>query len=639
MSIAKTKEQPIAGTIDKKVIQTRITKWKSVNKILKNEFVGIDKQIDQIMSSLKAWYVCPEYMNRPLIINLWGITGTFKTSIIRRIIALLDFDNRLVEIDTREIDTTSKAEAKLKESSKYDGVPHVFLFDEFQNVRTINEEGKEISKDRDGLSKFFSLINDGVIKYSKTDYYAENVIEECFNAYSSYQNYLKTQDPMDLEEDVFDPGASWMDGVTKENKDDPTGIIYFVRSQRRWLQKFYNINAREAIAMGWEELYKDLVSKRENMKIEQTINHRKSLIFICGNIDEAFRGLISELDSDFLTPDEFYEESNKINANDIKGALLTRFRAEQVARLGANHIIFPSFNNKMYQNLITSLNKKCIENFRLQTNKVLTIDPSIDKFLLTYSAIPSQGARSIISSHEYLVNSNVPDAILATILRNAEEVTLSIENTNTILTSGTYKTQKKIEIIDDKVLKNYKGDLGKLIALHEAGHAIVNYAVYGKHPVLIKARNKDSSIGGYCKTTHLSLPGKSEMVGRLAVIMAGYAAEVMINGEDKVTGGSSSDINKATAFATNMVKRMGLGNHIANSAIENKMNSTSYFHGLKDEELVEEILEGALLLAFSALLCYKEEHVKLSKHLETHVIVRTKEIEQITGLKDGRKKH
>ena len=72
--------------ISKEVIKEREKTLRDANKYLKTQFVGIDSIIDQFTESIKIWFLLPEVQSRPLIINLWGITGVGKTDLIRKFV-------------------------------------------------------------------------------------------------------------------------------------------------------------------------------------------------------------------------------------------------------------------------------------------------------------------------------------------------------------------------------------------------------------------------------------------------------------------------------------------------------------------------------------------------------------------------
>ncbi len=61
-------------------------------------------------------------------------------------------------------------------------------------------------------------------------------------------------------------------------------------------------------------------------------NLLKALIFILANLDEAYH--FADVITPDISADEFYNLSKSININDIKSALKSRFRNEQIARLG-----------------------------------------------------------------------------------------------------------------------------------------------------------------------------------------------------------------------------------------------------------------------------------------------------------------
>ena len=66
------------------ISETAIVKKKNLlaNAVtqLKNEFVGIDGIIDELADVILPWWLFPENQLRPLIINLWGMTGSGRNA-------------------------------------------------------------------------------------------------------------------------------------------------------------------------------------------------------------------------------------------------------------------------------------------------------------------------------------------------------------------------------------------------------------------------------------------------------------------------------------------------------------------------------------------------------------------------------
>ncbi len=98
-----------------------------------------------------------------------------------------------------------------------------------------------------------------------------------------------------------------------------------------------------------------IVAKRPSVR-----NYSKSLIFVLGNIDEAYT--MSNNFSADMDADEFHKESLKITILKIKNALKEMFRAEQVSRLGNIHIIYPALNRHAYLKIIQNELKKVASN-------------------------------------------------------------------------------------------------------------------------------------------------------------------------------------------------------------------------------------------------------------------------------------
>ncbi len=71
-------------------------------QILKSEFIGIDKIIDEVIESISSWYILSDIQEKPVVINLWGLTGVGKTSLVNRLVELIDFSNRFFKFDLGE---------------------------------------------------------------------------------------------------------------------------------------------------------------------------------------------------------------------------------------------------------------------------------------------------------------------------------------------------------------------------------------------------------------------------------------------------------------------------------------------------------------------------------------------------------
>ena len=132
---------------------------------LKTELFGIDDIIDRVIESIRAWYVLPHIIRRPVIVCLWGLTGTGKTQLTRSLAQKLGFYDRFVEVQMdgfsngsswRSADSIS---AMLAESGVAESEPGMLVLDEFQRFRTVDEKGKDFAVKR--YQDVWQLLSDG----------------------------------------------------------------------------------------------------------------------------------------------------------------------------------------------------------------------------------------------------------------------------------------------------------------------------------------------------------------------------------------------------------------------------------------------------------------------------------------------
>ena len=105
----------------------------------------------------------------------------------------------------------------------------------------------------------------------------------------------------------------------------------------------------------------------------------------------------------------------------------------------------------------------------------------------------------------------------------------------------------------------------KLTAYHEAGHAIVGYLVPQHDPVYkvtIIPRGRALGVTMYLPEEDRYSQSKLELESRISSLYGGRLAEELIFGEENVTTGASSDIERATEIARNMVTKWGLSDKL-----------------------------------------------------------------------------
>jgi cell division protease FtsH len=128
----------------------------------------------------------------------------------------------------------------------------------------------------------------------------------------------------------------------------------------------------------------------------------------------------------------------------------------------------------------------------------------------------------------------------------------------------------------------------KVVAYHEAGHALVASLLANADPVHKISIISRGSAGGYTiklPTDERRLTNKKVFIDDIAMTFGGYAAEEFIFGD--VTTGPSGDIEQATAMARAMVTRYGMSDVVGPIAIESEKNTLLYGRGRGDKDYSE----------------------------------------------------
>jgi len=631
---------------DKEAILTKHKVLIDAKNQLKDEFVGLDIIIDEVIDLVEPWYLFPDAQLRPSIINLFGMTGTGKTSLITRLFEILEMKS-VLRFDTgewvekTEYQLSSTISGQIKKLKSDDARP-IFILDEFQLGRTIDEHGAEI--DRPNLRVVWDLLDSG--KFS--------IVEESWQAQAVQSIYNKLQYLIEHK------GLKAKNGkITKGQKD---WELYFEYNDKELdkddlidLKSYYTNNG----IIPPNELYSlfdvsdRFFSEREMAKFLLTLTNEQStlkfveevmvnaskaveydfsnsIIFIIGNLDGAYEmshDMDADMDADFL-----YEYTKKITISDIKNSLTDLYRPEQVSRLGNNYIIYRSFNSDTYKDLID------LELIKIQNkiNKKFEIDINFtDKtkdLIYKEGVFATQGVRPIFSTITSLIETKIGRVIIDILKNkiNANVIKWDTNNSKTkfILTIDDKKTfEYELKLKVDNLRKSIGDDIQALVGVHESGHVIT--AVYGMNVCPTLAVSKTLRDGGFTQTDFPDWDTKELLEKRLIMLLGGYAAEKLIFGEENLTSGSFSDLEKTTAIALAMVKDYGMnGTPLQYAQADFRISGTA----LNDEgldKIAEGIVKEALRKTEKILTDNKTLLLKMGEFLTKNSKIEEKQIKKM----------
>lgn len=535
---------------------------------LKSEFIGIDFIIDEIISNVSAWFCFPELQEKPIVINLWGLTGVGKTSLINRLVELIDFKENYFRFDLGDQESNYSFKKSIEYLGKSDDkTPTIIAFDEFQHARTLNMDQSEITNDKNRV--IWEIIDSGKITF----------IEWRRGLYSlaDFTNKLNTFISRGLEIKLgyvvnFKRSYANEMGIDFTNDNDEIKVIpeYLYSTILESSNGHYNIELEEDIHNFVKEMsLQELIVFLDRLLIigQSSITKylTKSLIFILGNLDEAYN-MSGNLNAD-IDADVFHEMSKEITIPQIKRALKTRFRNEQIARLGNIHIIYPALSKNNYKNIIElELNKFKI-NVMNQLGIEIEFHESVNHLIYKEGVYPTQGVRPIFTSLYQLVKSKIGEIYSEVISNRLEidKIKLEILNNNLIVDyyfnkSSVHKKHLNLTLILTDLRKNKRDDMQAICAVHEAGHAILNVVLMQTLPEMIFSVTADSESTGFVYARYdWDYIAKSEFIPRVAVMLGGIVAEELVFGEENITLGSASDIDTATKFLMQHYMKSGVG--------------------------------------------------------------------------------
>lgn len=565
-------------------IRSREEKLIQLRDQLKNDFIGLDEIVDQIIESIKIWYIFPELQIRPTILCLWGLTGVGKTDLVRKMVSYLSMQDRFLEIEMNGDDTnTNTIQAKIEESSLSPEEPSILFLDEFQKFRTVNEEG-QTNPNNKSYSDVWTLLSDGRFHADlskKTELLTELLYSKYYSDYSSiYADKKADKKKAEMESKrVYKTGVSLARRVKR---------LFKLQDSVEDIMKY----SEDEICTLYEKFSK-------NPAIFEGEVYKKLLIIISGNLDEAYK-IAGDVDEVDLDADWYHEYSKRITVLDIKKSLTKRFRPEQIARFGNTHILYPSLSKKNYCEIIKM---KCDQIGALvyETKQIkVKFEESTFNTIYKNGVFPTQGVRPLLSTITNILSVVLPKYIYNCLVDDVDSITISCRGNKMTGSYGRKKITIEIPTVLESLREKIDIDSRHVVAVHELGHALTYTILFGTVPAQICTDSITSYSNGFI-LRHSMLENKTTLLKKLTIGMAGRAAEEMVFGENNASSGAVKDIETATANACSYVAVYGFDGFAGKITSKTNDNDGEIFNADKIGEIAEGLVKEAKEQAKSLL--------------------------------------
>lgn len=564
----------------------RIKKLECAIKTLKDEFVGLDDIIDQISDNIYSWYITPEVITRPTIVSIWGMTGTGKTSIVKRLIELLGLSDIFVTLDCgscrSEVNSFVDKLTSTFDDGKIDETlsRSVFLFDEFQYANTIDEDGKVESIPN--LRPVWSILDSGTVdlinNYNYNFFSLVEFIDQLEVLVEQYPDII-IEDNKVVPED-YDRFMEYMSYYYTVDDESRLGNVERVSVLNCRLTKCLSMLNRLEPKLGLKTLeyltrtrlsVAEFFGRLREVKIllgekNKVLDCSKSLIFAVGNLDEAFK-VSSEISPD-LDADMFNSITSKVTTTDIKNVLRKKFKSEQIGRLGNNIIKYPTLKSEDFRKIIDLEIQKGLKRFTEVDPIRINFTDAFKDLLYSESVYPTQGVRPILTSISTLLTPYLSKVLIYK--GESDEVTIDVESERSDFKvpsvevvlrfnkSKEVRLKQDLELGKERCPENRKKRY--ITAVHEIGHAIM--FAYCKGDVPINIVSVATGGGGFC-TSYDSrfdgeIPSREDLVDDVLISLGGYVAErIVFKKEGKQLLGSSDDIRSTWEALTKAIMKSG----------------------------------------------------------------------------------
>ncbi|TVQ43529.1 MAG: hypothetical protein EA362_11190 [Saprospirales bacterium] len=603
---------------------------------LKKEFIGLDQLIDELIESVGFWYLFPDLQEKPLVINLWGMTGVGKTSLVKRMVSLLEMEKSFILFDlgTRNNFGCSVEAVLWDVYEKKNGKPLILGFDEFHNARTLDNGGVDNFASHGRI--VWQILDSGKYQIHPKPNYLQQLhdvihkLEHFLRSGVEVKNGLVTSKVDYFLRNIYYEKSFSIFNRNKSNKDKEVGGILFVGESIYPIimelarDEFISTKALQdkLMQMDGYEIVEYLKKIYEDGASPKWVDCSKSLILIMGNLDEAYQ-MTGNFNPD-IQADHLHQQTLKVDVFQIKKALRRRFRSEHISRLGNIHFLFPAFSSKSFERLIDQELMRISQLISSRFGIDLVFENTVPDMIYEEGVFPTQGTRPVYSSIQQHIISKlgriisegvIKDLVVDKIFMGVQEDKLFIK----YLRANEIEHQIEMQLtLNLKKLKDCKqDDLQAITAVHESGHAVLSIVLLNSLPEMVISSTPDQDIHGFVHSSvNWKYVSKKEIIRRIAMMLGGMAAEKWVFGEENLTSGSANDLMLATEFATDMIKSSGLGSRLGsfNSKAPQTFNYL-YDHADQLTEEAENLILEAFRLAEDTLKEHEQLLLKMAEFL------------------------
>ncbi len=603
--------------IDLELIAQKRAQLETIKTELKAEFVGIDYIIDELIDYIRIWYLMPEVLSRPIIVNLWGMTGVGKTDLVRKLVNKLHYQDRFVEVELHNGESDSYSWKNsvggiLEVNNITDGQPAIVLFDEIQRFSTLDPDGNLLTNTK--YQDFWELLSDG--KLARRD------VKEDIDQYIEDFVFSSKQRKRSAEELAKNPPE-----VPVQSYVSDTSIGLW---RARQLKKLFNL--KESVAslaeMEEEEALSIMQERRVKKKIFEAVDHSKTLLIISGNLDEAFTMANSTAEAD-VDADIFNAYTQKISLVDIRTALTKKFKPEQVARFGNIHLIYRALRRADFEQIIHMEIAKIIKKNMLHFGIQLHIKPNINRLIYQNGVFPVQGVRPVFSSVTDVLEANLAKILFEALMNRRNEITVDynfkVKRIEATFTDGSAKMLIPFVGRIDRVREDNLADAVANVSVHEAGHAVAYGVLFGLAPLQLKSKVASNYVGGFT-FPHQIHNTKGSMTDRIKILLAGGLAEELVFGERNATTGRQHDRYEATSLAVDYIRKYGFEEQFQTFYVEDqRLDINTEVTNAHIELLMQKLVAETRML----LAQHEPFLLDLSRRLQQEGNIKAKEVAQI----------